>query len=313
MPVSEAPDNSAELPRVSLVTPAYNQAQFLAETIDSVLAQDYPNLEYIVIDDGSTDGTAELLRGYGGRIHWERQDNRGQAATLNRGWAKASGAIIGYLSSDDKLKPGAVSELVRYLLANPGIVLVYPDFDLIDAGGRLIRTFTTPEFSYRDLVVDLVCQPGPGALFWKKHFDEAGGWHPGLRQIPDFEYWLRLSQYGDFRRVPKALACSRIHAASQSFRNVSIERAMEPVQCINTLVATGALRFPAAKLSRHALASAYLLSFRMLVRSGRWRAAAACLAPALRLRPGLVGRASAWRTVGGAVCGKAFYRRFFRV
>lgn len=313
MPVFEAPDNSVELPRVSLVTPAYNQAQYLAETIDSVLAQDYPNLEYIVIDDGSTDNTPELLRRYAGRIHWERQANQGQAATLNSGWSKATGAIIGYLSSDDKLKPDAVSELVRYLLGNPGVVLVYPDFDLIDAGGRLIRTFATPEFSYRDLVVDLVCHPGPGALFWKEHFDAAGGWHPGLRQIPDFEYWLRLAQYGDFKRVPKALACSRIHAASQSFRSVSIERAMEPVQCINTLVETGALRFPAAKLSRHALASAHLLSFRMLFRSGLWRAATGCLANALRLRPGLVVRASAWRTVAGAVCGKAFYRRFFRL
>src|SRR5207247_391526 len=94
-------------PLVSIVTPAYNQAEYLAETIESVLAQDYPNLEYIVLDDGSTDHTREVLKKYDGKLRWESHKNMGQARTLNEGWRKANGVYIGYLSSDDILYPGA--------------------------------------------------------------------------------------------------------------------------------------------------------------------------------------------------------------
>ena len=101
------------LPLVSIVTPTYNQAEYLAETIESVLAQDYPNIEYIVLDDGSTDSTPEVLNRYSGRVRWERHDNMGQARTLNKGWAMSRGEFIGYLSSDDLLLPDAISKLVE--------------------------------------------------------------------------------------------------------------------------------------------------------------------------------------------------------
>ena len=91
MQATESSVDKNDLPLVTIVTPTYNQADYLAETIDSVLAQDYPNIEYIVIDDGSTDHTMEVLKQYEGRIHWERQSNMGQAATLNQGWAMAKG------------------------------------------------------------------------------------------------------------------------------------------------------------------------------------------------------------------------------
>jgi len=310
-----APDPSssgAKLPRVTIVTPTYNQAQYLAETVDSVLAQDYPDVQYIVIDDGSTDDTREVLRSYDGRIQWESQENQGQAATLNKGWAMASGEIIGYLSSDDTLKANAVSESVRCLLDHPEAVLVYPDFELIDADSRVVRTFRTREFSYQELAVDLVCQPGPGALFWKKNFYAIGGWNSDLKQIPDFEYWLRLSQRGDFKRLPRVLASSRIHEASQSFRVVSIERAMEPVDCMTKLIRAGQIRLDSAKLSRWSIASAYLLSFRILFRSGLFRAGVVSLFNAVMLRPGLLARVSVWRVVGSALFGKTFYRALFR-
>ena len=168
MQVIESRAVKSDLPLMTIVTPAYNQADYLSETIDSVLAQDYPNIEYIVIDDGSTDCTSEILKQYDGRIRWESQDNMGQAATLNKGWAMGSGEIIGYLSSDDLLKSDAVSALVRCLLERPEVVLVYPDFELIDAMGKHIRNVSTPDYSYFDLAVNLVCHPGPGALFWRK-------------------------------------------------------------------------------------------------------------------------------------------------
>ena len=181
--LAETTSDHRNLPRVTIVTPAYNQADYLSETIDSVLAQDYPNIEYIVIDDGSTDNTREVLEQYEGRIRWESQANIGQAATLNKGWEMGSGEIFGYLSSDDLLKPHAISESVSFMLKNPEAILVYPDYDLIDATGKFIRRINTLDFDYGNMVLNLVCYPGPGALFWKRFFYIAGGWNAGLQQF----------------------------------------------------------------------------------------------------------------------------------
>src|SRR6185436_16378340 len=123
-------------PLVSIVTPTYNQAEFLAATLDSMLGQDYPNIEYIVLDDGSTDNTPEVLARYNGRVNWERQANMGQSRTLNKAWAQARGEYLGYLSSDDLLLPHAISTLVKTLQSQPDAVVAYCDFDLIDGNGR---------------------------------------------------------------------------------------------------------------------------------------------------------------------------------
>src|SRR5437762_6047257 len=88
------------LPLVSIVVPSYNHGRYLREAVDSIVAQDYPRIELIVIDDGSTDDSPEILRSYGNRFHWERQPNQGQVATLNRGWLMSKGEILAYLSAD---------------------------------------------------------------------------------------------------------------------------------------------------------------------------------------------------------------------
>src|SRR5439155_19151445 len=105
------------LPLVSIVTPAYNQAEYLPETIESVLAQDYPNIEYIVLDDGSTDDTSKVLERYTGRLRWERHENIGQSRSLNKGWSMSRGDLLGYISSDDRLKKDCISRLVAALQA----------------------------------------------------------------------------------------------------------------------------------------------------------------------------------------------------
>ena len=157
-------------PLVTIVTPTFNQAEFIVDTVESVLNQTYQYIEYLVIDDGSTDVTPELMRCYDKKLSYIQQENMGQAATLNRGWHLSAGQIIGYLSSDDCLKPTAVEELVKALLDSPDAILVYPDFDLIDASGNVFRQVQTEEFSIDRLEIDLVCQPGPGALFKKEIF-----------------------------------------------------------------------------------------------------------------------------------------------
>jgi glycosyltransferase involved in cell wall biosynthesis len=123
----------ASLPKVSIVIPAYNHANYLDAAIQSVLKQDYPNIELIVLDDGSTDNTHQVLESYGNQFYWETQKNMGQANTLNKGWRMAKGDILAYLSADDVLLPQATSDSVKCLLANPRSVLCYGDFELIDS------------------------------------------------------------------------------------------------------------------------------------------------------------------------------------
>jgi glycosyltransferase involved in cell wall biosynthesis len=312
MQATESSMDKNDLPLVTIVTPTYNQADYLAETIDSVLAQDYPNIEYIVIDDGSTDHTDEILKQYDGRIRWESQANMGQAATLNRGWEMGSGEIIGYLSSDDLLKPNAVSESVNGLLNDPDIVLVYPDFELIDAVGNHIRNVKTPEYSEFDLTVNLICQPGPGAFFWKKHFELIGGWNDRLSQIPDFEYWLRLSLKGDFKRIPKILTSSRVHKASQSFKIVSVDRAMEPVKVIDEY--SRVLISPRlAPWSHRAKSKSHLLAARMLFRSGRLHLGSGQLWESFCQAPLVVFSIEFWHVLINAIFGKLFHRVFFKM
>ena len=277
-------------PLVSIVTPAYNQAEYLAETIDSVLAQDYPNIEYIVIDDGSTDETPAVLQRYDGRVRHERHPNMGQANTLNRGWEMARGSLIGYLSSDDWLEPNAISKLVKALSERPDAVVAYCDFQLIDAQGRGYRMVQAEEFSQKRLSVDLVCQPGPGALFRREVFDRTGGWAGRLLHVPDFEFWLRASRFGPFIRVPQMLAHYRIHHGSASFMVTTAERSMEIVGVM--IAHWGGQSGPEVGRS---MAAAHLFAAKSHAQSGRMGASfLQCLA-AVRYRPAALLAPAAWR------------------
>jgi glycosyltransferase involved in cell wall biosynthesis len=298
---------SNSMPRVTLVTPAYNQADFLAETIDSVLMQDYVNLEYIVLDDGSTDDTQAVLARYAGRLQFQRHENRGQAATLNRGWAMANGELLGYLSSDDKLVPGAVTALVQQLQAHPNAVVAYGDYDLIDVSGTPFRSCLTEEFNVDRLNVELVCQPGPGALFRRSAFDAVGGWSTSLRQTPDFEFWLRMARIGTFVRVPLQLAHYRVHEGSASFAVVKPERSDEIVHVMQHYW-NGADH----TRSRRSLAKAHLIAAKSHAQSGRYRPAAGHWAAAMKLAPRAVIAPATLRAMLSGLLRRPLYRLFGR-
>src|SRR3954468_13602980 len=147
---------------VSIVIPAYNHGQYVAEAIDSVLQQDYASIDLIVIDDGSADKTAAVLANYSGRARVMSQANAGQSATINRGWTMARGEVVSYLSADDRLEPKAVTRAVAALERHAEAVMVYGDYDLIDPASVVIRRVTAPAFSYTTMVRHLQCAPGPG-------------------------------------------------------------------------------------------------------------------------------------------------------
>ncbi len=266
--------------------PSYNHARYLGPAIDSVLAQDYPRIELIVIDDGSTDDSREVLSRYTGRIHWEAQPNQGQAATLNRGWLMSRGDILGYLSADDLLLPDAVSRSVRGLRENPDAALVYCDFNLVDPDSAVVRRVRAPEASYSEMLEHFICQPGPGAFFRRSAFEKAGLWDATFRQMGDYEYWLRLGMHGRFVRIPEALAAYRIHPGSQTFAVTGQTRPEEPVRIIAGYFERQNVPDGAMALRDRALSTAHLISAQIHFRIGNYREGAAALWRAFELKPG---------------------------
>jgi len=208
-------------PLVTILTPTYNQAQFIEETIASIRAQTYPLIEYIIIDDGSTDNTPELLKKYSSLYKCIRQDNVGQAETVNRGLDVAAGKYFGYLSSDDILDPEAVATLVRVLEASPHLVCVFPDANLIDAGSKVVKRNVCRAFEYTQLLVRQECYIGPGALFRTDLARQIGGWRLDLKLAPDREFWLRLCKFGEIQFIDHVLAGYRLHGKSISYSGVS--------------------------------------------------------------------------------------------
>ncbi len=259
---------SGHTPLVTLVTPTYNQARYLQATLDSVLGQTYPNIEYIVINDGSSDDTETVLRRYDGRIKWSTQANRGQAATLNAGWGAAQGKYIGYLSSDDLLAPEAVARLVAVLEEDPSVVCIYPDCDLIDEEGVVVKRHLCRGFDLDELVVRQECHIGPGALFRSEAFRRVGGWKTYLRLAPDREFWMRLAGEGSIRFLPESLAGYRLHAQSISYQSTSDEQSREYLRVLDEHYA-GEVAPSILSRKQEAYAFAYFLMARNAMRGGR--------------------------------------------
>lgn len=272
-------------PSVSIVIPAYNAARYIEEAVLSVLAQDHPNLELIAVDDGSTDGTADILGTFGDRLTLHRQTNAGQSAALRVGWSMARGELVGYLSADDRLRPEATRRCALALMSRPDRVLVYPDFNLINENSVRMATVRAPDYSRRALYADLYCLPGPGALFRRAAYEAAGPWNPQFRQIPDLDFFLRMALQGDFVHLPEVLADFRKHGESTTYRYAPFERGEEPLVMVNDFLSRRNL--PADILGwRSAMASnAHLLSAAIHGRSGRTVLALRLIAKAVSLHP----------------------------
>ena len=300
---SNSHDAQCSHPLVSIVTPTYNQAAFLRETLNSVLAQTYPRVEYIVLDDGSTDATAEILRQERRLTIAETHHNMGQARTLNKGWALARGKYIGYLSSDDLIYPQAIARLVDLLESNETIVCAFPDCDLIDIRSRVIKRNICKAFSLEDLVVLQECHIGPGALFRRDALEAVGGWDPALRLAPDREFWIRLAGLGRFAFCRETLAGYRMHAEAISYRDVSEDVGREYIRVLDQYF-FGRLGTPEPSvLARRNEAYGYatLILARNCLRAGRWNRGLALYRQACLLHPPLGGLSTKIRLLRNVV------------
>ena len=208
--------NIDRFPLVSVITPAYNRASYLNETMDSVLNQGYPRVEYIVLDDGSKDNTKEVLEKYTGRVIWETHPNMGETRTVNKGLGMAHGEIVVVVNSDDPLLPGAISAAVAFMHSHPDVLVAYPDWEYIGPKSEVTGHYQVKEYDYLYMVRTHYCTPGPGAFIRRKAVEAAGVRDPEFRYVADFEYWLRLGLYGKFARIPRTLATFRVHPDSAS-------------------------------------------------------------------------------------------------
>ena len=245
-----------QLPLVSIITPAYNRADYLEEVILSVLNQGYPNIEYIVLDDGSIDNTVDLLKKYTNRIFWETQKNIGETLTVNKGINKAKGEIIGIVNSDDPLLPGAIKEIVQMFQEQPDLFVIYPDWNMIDAEGHLIETISTYEYDYKNMVRWHHCIPGPGTLFKRELIISLGGRDPSFRFVADYDFWLRAGLIGPFARIPKILATFRWYAGGVSSASKGKEMAEEHIRLVNKIFFLPNLPINIKKLKNEAYSSA---------------------------------------------------------
>ena len=301
-------------PLVSIVVPAYNQDKYLDETIQSILHQDYKPIELIVLDDGSQDNTKKILQKYNHQFYYASHPNIGQAKTLNKGWYKAHGEILSYLSADDLLMPNAVSTAVRYLIEYPNIVLTYCDFNLIDPNSKTIRKVSAPDFDYLEMVQRLVCQPGPGVFFRKCAFDRTGGWNPEFRQMPDFDYWLRLGLNGPFKRIPQILASFRIHEKSMTFSKGDREMATEPVRILEKYYRLQKnLPKPVVEVFPEAMSNAHLISAQLHLRAGRWTNTLAAVMKAAQYSKHTVMSKRSLRILLNAIFNRALHRTFWKI
>lgn len=209
----------AAWPRLTLVLPSFNQAAFLPHTLASIFAQDYPALELIVMDGGSTDGSVEILRRHAERFaHWQSAPDAGQAAAINAGFARASGEIMGWLNSDDALLPGALHAVGALFAANPACAWCAGTGLELDRRGRVLREVRPRTLDFPTLSRDWdrypLCQP---AVFWRRHLWQAAGpLDESLHLALDFDLWLRFARHAPGTVLPATLAHSLRHPAAKT-------------------------------------------------------------------------------------------------
>jgi glycosyltransferase involved in cell wall biosynthesis len=211
----------AETPLVSIITPSYNQAAFLEKTMRSVLEQDYPAIEYMVVDGGSRDDSVNIIKKYSGQLTWwVSEKDSGQAEAINKGLARSKGEFVAWLNSDDYLMPGAVASAVKALQANPDSSFVYGNVRVVAPDQTILNQLTYKDWQLKDLMAfHIIGQP---AVFMRRSVLEKTGFLDlSYHFLLDHQLWIRLASIGALTYVPQLWASAHYHEDCKNLKQAA--------------------------------------------------------------------------------------------
>jgi GT2 family glycosyltransferase len=262
-------------PLVSIVTPSFHQARYLEQTLRSVLEQDYPRIEYLVIDGASKDGSVDIIRKYENKLaYWVSEKDSGQGEAINKGLSRATGEIIAWINSDDYYLPGAVSAAVKVFEQNPDVVLIYGDMLAVDENGRTTNLMKYGQLSLADLLCfQIIGQPS--VFFRKDALQKAGMLDTTFHFLLDHHLWIRIAQQGKILHVPQVWSAARYHAEAKN-RAKAAEFGQEAFRILDWAKKQPGLVETISSVERRARASANRVDARYLLDGGQpWSASKA--------------------------------------
>ena len=268
---------------VSIITPSFNQASYLEQTILSVLNQEYPRIEYIVIDGASTDNSVDIIKKYENKLaYWVSEKDNGQADAINKGFARATGDIIAWLNSDDYYLAGTVSSAVKIFEENPGVVLVYGNMFAVGEHGKTFNTLNYNQLTLEDfLCFQIIGQP---AVFIRHSALENLKLDSSFHFLLDHYMWIQIAQRGKILHVDQTWAAARYHAEAKN-RAKAAEFGREAFRILENVKRDKLLAPMLAKVERRARASAHRVDARYLLDGGQAAASLSAWMRALIIHP----------------------------
>lgn len=285
------------MPKLSVVTPSFNQVDFIEETIRSVLLQDYPNIEYNVIDGGSTDGSVDIIEKYEKWLdYWVSEPDNGQSHAINKGWNQSSGEILAWLNSDDVYQPGALSQAAAYLTKHQTVGMVYGNCDMIDQTGKTTGVCPTMAFDLKALVCNQWFISQPATFFRKTAVEKAGKIDESLHLVMDWEYFLRIAFNDIVTYLPVDVAKFRVWEDAKT-SSQSIRSAREKLAVLERIFSSNNKKMDISEYRKDAFSYIHRWTANAYNRHHcKWRALHHYI-KSIRYRPELIGDAAMRRTL----------------